>query len=253
MKRITNVIMFLLITLFINVNVVKAEGKVEIKSAELIDKSTDVTAEISSFNDLELNIDAKMYNIDDYFKYKIVLKNNTSNDLKIVSITDNNELEYINNAYQNNKSDFKSGEVIEVIVTTKYIKQIEKYKDNFTDNFVININYENGESTNITTDNKTKLDNPNTLDNVNIYIFMALISILLLIIFVIKSKRLKYMLFIISLFASITSIKATDLTIKVTNNINLELYGPKKNLVNEIKESYGDIGFFLCLYQVFKK
>ena len=26
-----------------------------------------------------------------------------------------------------------------------------------------------------------------------------------------------------------------------------------KNLVNEIKESYGDIGFFLCLYQVFKK
>ena len=27
----------------------------------------------------------------------------------------------------------------------------------------------------------------------------------------------------------------------------------RKNLVNEIKESYGDIGFFLCLYQVFKK
>ena len=26
-----------------------------------------------------------------------------------------------------------------------------------------------------------------------------------------------------------------------------------KNLVNEIKESYGDIGFFLRLYQVFKK
>lgn len=26
-----------------------------------------------------------------------------------------------------------------------------------------------------------------------------------------------------------------------------------KNLVNEIKKSYGDIGFFLCLYQVFKK
>ena len=26
-----------------------------------------------------------------------------------------------------------------------------------------------------------------------------------------------------------------------------------KNLVNEIKESYGDIGFFLSHYQVFKK
>ena len=26
-----------------------------------------------------------------------------------------------------------------------------------------------------------------------------------------------------------------------------------KNLVNEIKESYGDIGFFLSRYQVFKK
>ena len=41
------------------------------------------------------------------------------------------------------------------------------------------------------------------------------------------------MLFIISLFISVSSIMAADLT-KVNNNINLELYGPKKKLVNEI-------------------
>ena len=41
------------------------------------------------------------------------------------------------------------------------------------------------------------------------------------------------MLFIISLFISVSSIMAADLT-KVNNNINLELYGPKKKLVDEI-------------------
>ena len=230
MKKITSVIMFFLIALFINVNVVKAEENVEIKSVDMIEKSNSVFAEITSINDLNLNIKAKMYNIDDYFKYKIVLKNNSGEDLKMSSITDNNELEYISNTYQNNKEDFKSGEEIEIIVTTKYIKQIEKYKDNFTNNFIININYKNGKSTSISVDN---MDNPNTIDNVNIYIFIALISILLLILFVIKSKKLKYMLFIISLFISVSSIMAADLT-KVNNNINLELYGPKKKLVDEI-------------------
>ena len=230
MKKITSVIMFFLIALFINVNVVKAEENVEIKSVDMIEKSNSVFAEITSINDLNLNIKAKMYNIDDYFKYKIVLKNNSGEDLKMSSITDNNELEYISNTYHNNKEDFKSGEEIEIIVTTKYIKQIEKYKDNFTNNFIININYKNGKSTSISVDN---MDNPNTIDNVNIYIFIALISILLLILFVIKSKKLKYMLFIISLFISVSSIMAADLT-KVNNNINLELYGPKKKLVDEI-------------------
>lgn len=169
MKKITSVIMFFLIALFINVNVVKAEENVEIKSVDMIEKSNSVFAEITSINDLNLNIKAKMYNIDDYFKYKIVLKNNSGEDLKMSSITDNNELEYISNTYQNNKEDFKSGEEIEIIVTTKYIKQIEKYKDNFTNNFIININYKNGKSTSISVDN---MDNPNTIDNVNIYIYL---------------------------------------------------------------------------------
>ena len=161
--------MFFLFSLFINVNVVKAEENVEIKSVDMIEKSNSVFAEITSINDLNLNIKAKMYNIDDYFKYKIVLKNNSGEDLKMSSITDNNELEYISNTYQNNKEDFKSGEEIEIIVTTKYIKQIEKYKDNFTNNFIININYKNGKSTSISVDN---MDNPNTIDNVNIYIYI---------------------------------------------------------------------------------
>ena len=253
----------LLFTIFVGLDVVKADGNIEITDVSLIDKSNDTIFNVSSFEGLNLNINATIYNVNDFFKYKITLKNNTDENLVIEDITDNNEIEFINNSYSFSQSDFKVGESVEVVVTTKYVKEITRYKENYNNNLIIIINYTNGESTTIVNDNNQvtdnsdklndsddlKLDkkdslnnsnNPKTLDDVFNYIIIFTICLVLLIILVVKNKKIRYICLFFVLFLSIYNIKAIDVTIKVNNNLNLELYGSKYNLVEKILSKKND-------------
>ena len=93
-KRISFIILFVLIGIFCNVSTVKADTDVVIKSAEIKEKSENVVSTVS-VSDNKVNMDLKLYNLDDYITYKIVLKNNSDKNYTIDSVTDDNNINYI--------------------------------------------------------------------------------------------------------------------------------------------------------------
>lgn len=177
MKKIMYILLFSFCILMFKINSINALNDIEIKEVSIVEKSNNATIDISSFNGLAVNMDLMLHNLDEYVTYKIVLKNNTSNDYETESIKDNNDLEYITNTYEVVDKNFNSKSEIELLVTTKCTKRIPTYKEEFNKKIKIEIKYNNGESTIIE-------KNPNTSDSINKY----------LVIFVFYSIIIKYII-----------------------------------------------------------
>lgn len=217
MKKIVAILLFIFCIISFGIVNVSALNEIELKNISVESKSENASIDILSFNDLKFNIDLSLHDVDDYVTYKIVLKNNSNRVYKIDSITDDNELEYINNIYEFNEKEFKPNSEIEVLVTTKYIKRISKYREEFNKSLNIKINYTNGKSTIIET-------NPNTNDSINNYIVLSILCILLTIIILVTNKKIKNMVLILLLMILIPSVYALDI-ININNNIKIILSG----------------------------
>ena len=185
-----------------------------------------------------------LHNQEEYVTYKIVLKNNSSKDFEIDSISDNNELEYITNTYEFSNKEFKSKSEIEVLVTTKYTKRIPTYKKEFNQEIKIEIKYNNGESTII--ENNIIENNPNTNDKINRYIVIFILSLIIFLIILFRNKIIKGSLLVLGLMILIPSVRALVVSISMNNNMNLTLYGGNYlndeiiNKSNDIDIEYND-------------
>ena len=73
----------------------------------------------------------------------MILKNNSKETYEIESITDDYDLEYINNSYEFTQKEFKPNDELKAVITTKYIKRIPKYFEEFNKSLIIKINYTN--------------------------------------------------------------------------------------------------------------
>ncbi len=218
MKRIVTIVLFIFCIISFGIINVSALNEIELKNISVESKSEKASIDILSFNDLKFNMDLSLYDVDDYVTYKMILKNNSNETYEIESITDNNELEYISNSYEFNQKEFKPNDELEVIVTTKYIKRIPKYLEEFNKSIKIKINYTNGESTIID-------ENPNTNDNINMYITLLIMSSILLIVILISNRKVKYSCLIIMLLIIIPSVYAIKSSVTITNNIKIVLSG----------------------------
>ena len=148
-------IFIILCTIFLGIHKINAKGNdILIKSVEVKDKSESTIVNLSDYEDLTINNEVSLYNLNDYVIYKIILKNNSDKDYKIESITDNNDNEYITYSYEVNDKDFKKDKEIELLVTLKYSKLVDSKTEGISNNLKITINYDNGESTTIESDNK---------------------------------------------------------------------------------------------------
>ena len=185
-----------------------------------------------------------LHNQEEYVTYKIVLKNNSSKDFEIDSISDNNELEYITNTYEFSNKEFKSKSEIEVLVTTKCTKRIPTYKEEFKQEIKIEIKYNNGESTII--ENNIIENNPNTNDKINRYIVIFILSLIIFLIILFRNKIIKGSLLVLGLMILIPSVRALVVSISMNNNMNLTLYGGNYlndeiiNKSNDIDIEYND-------------
>lgn len=154
-----------------------------------------------------------LHNQEEYVTYKIVLKNNSSKDFEIDSISDNNELEYITNTYEFSNKEFKSKSEIEVLVTTKCTKRIPTYKEEFKQEIKIEIKYNNGESTII--ENNIIENNPNTNDIINRYIVIFILSLIIFLIILFRNKIIKGSLLVLGLMILIPSVRALVVSISI--------------------------------------
>ena len=151
------------------------------------------TAEVNNLNyeDYSLKSNIVFHNVGDSVTYRINIKNNEDVNYTVVSVSDNNENEYISYEYDNYEGvKFNSKDELSFYITEKYVKEITDIANRdqtFSTNIYITLVDENGEESQAEIP-INKPSSPKTGDNLGIYATMATVSLLTLIVLV-KMKK----------------------------------------------------------------
>ena len=132
MKKVLSFIIVLLLTIVFMGNVKAKNNELEVTNVEILEKSDEVKANIEDYKDLNINLNTLFFSKDDYVKYKITIKNNTKNTMKIDDILDNFNSEVLETIYDIDKKEIKTNEEYTFTLTMKCIKDIEEEKVTIT-------------------------------------------------------------------------------------------------------------------------
>ena len=212
MKRIKYIVSFLFAFLMFVPFVFGAENVV-IKSVKLEDKSP-AAEELheATFNGLNVNFDVKFVEVDDYVKYKIVLKNNSKKeyDVELSDLT-NEHMEYKYDVGKNVTIKANSELTINLTITYKTAVTPEELQDGaYVENkeFTISLSGE---------------DNPKTGD-----INIAIIILLLIIVFGFlyykvdsKQTKLSFVILLGIVLIPLTIYAAEKLTVKINSKVTI--------------------------------
>ena len=216
MKKIFRIFFSLLLifSVFGVVNVLAAEGVFKITNISVKEKSNGVTVNDVSLSEGVIVNNIIFTNEDDYIKYDITIKNNTSNKYKILSISDNNESNYLDYTYDDlSNVELDSNEEKTFNLTITYIQE----SDDLTilnQNVSLTLNYENedgttgsevigGNDNSNNTNISDSVTNPKTGDNIYLYIILGLISVGGLVITTVSSKKFAKGMMVIALASSL--------------------------------------------------
>ncbi len=221
-------------SLFTFVNVYAA-NEIGIKSITLLDKSVNTTINSApTYNGLEMNFDVAFKQKDDYAKYKVVIKNDTSTDYALSLDSAFTTSEYITYTYSG-PDELKANSEIEVIVTITYTKEVapallvtESYTE--ANKAVVQISNDGAPATPDTTTTTTAApaNNPKTGNNLTTIMTMLVVSLLLVgaVYFVSKKKPFKYgmfaIIFALGLAPFILDVNALEV-LKITINVNVKI------------------------------
>ena len=103
------------------IRVAAAEPNFKLVNATITDKSSEVSAVINSYQNNVLDTDVVFHKLNDYVVFKLSIKNNTSKDLKVKLIDDNNantNVEYTYDPHTN--EDVAAGATLDVELTATY-------------------------------------------------------------------------------------------------------------------------------------
>ena len=212
-----------------------------ITSVDVLDKAS--TADINNFSFEKNKIikDITFHHVGDYVTYKIKVKNNEETNYTIKSVSDDNESKYISYVYDSYEgTKLNSNDEVTFEITEKYIKEVGDVT-NRNQNFSVNITFtlEDEQGNVIETGLPINTSsNPQTGDNIRIYISTAIASFLLLI-FVYKKRTISgkhyekhskkglklFSIFVIGIliFPSISkAVNNFEMVIKFENNILLK-------------------------------
>ena len=218
MKKILSFIIILLLTIVFIGNVKAKSSELEVTNVEILEKSDEVKANIENYKDLNINLSTIFFSKDDYVKYKITIKNNTKNTMKIEDILDNFNSEVLETSYDIEKKELKSNEEYTFILTIKYIKDIEEEKVTITSPLNIIINYDDGKTATIDI-------NPDTKDSIITYFVIFVLSAISLFLVITKKgkKQLLGLMLIVSLIPITSNAISTKKEIIINNDI--KIYG----------------------------
>ena len=208
-KNISRILCSILLVLSVIgiINVLASEPIFKITKIEVKEKSDKATVNNVSVSGGTINNDIIFTDKDDYITYNITIKNNTSDDYTIKSISDDNDSEYLKYTYDD-LSDIKieAGKEKIFTMTITYIKESSDLT--VTDksvNLTLAYEGENGSTgtETITTKNKTSnnseiKNNPKTGDNITLYIILSLVSITGLVITTVSKKHVSKVLTVIT-------------------------------------------------------
>lgn len=195
-------------------------NKIEIKSIELVDKTTAVE-ELSQpkVNKLNINTDISLSKIGDQAKYKIILENKSKSDYELKDKDLKSDSEFINYSitYEDNDNIIKGNSEKIVYLRISYAKEVpqDKLQDGkFQDNQTINI-------AGVTKENRQSiLVNPATG---TIFSLILIIVICLSYLIVSKKQKKKILLLLIALLSIPTVVKAVcSFSIDVNSKVTID-------------------------------
>ena len=167
-------LIFILFILLLPITV-KAESGITIKSIEFIEKSNDTEiVEEASIVDNKITFNMTFYKLDDYAKYKILVKNNDNKNLKLDDSSFINISDYIdyNVEYPNNNDVLSPNEekVITITIT---------YKNTVPNRVFRSAMYDASSNLNLLATDKPFISVLNTLKNISPILIIVLLIIIL--------------------------------------------------------------------------
>ena len=219
MKKIIRYFIYIFIlTIFITLENVNADGNISIESVTLVDK-TETVSELSLPNvkDLSIGFDLSFVNVNDSAKYKIVIDNPTDKTYEISKESSFNSSEYLsyNYEFENDSNVVKKNSKYTMYITITYKKMVP-------DEQLVEGKYI--ENNSLAIDLSDEVNNPETGVNLLKYILILLSIIALPLILYCCSKTInkKYLSIIILLLLIPIGIYAIEkLQIKVETQITI--------------------------------
>jgi len=239
LKNISRVLFSLLLifSIFGIFNVLAEEVIFKITNISVKEKSDKVTVNDVSLSGGSIVNDIVFTNKDDYITYNITFKNNTADKYKILSITDDNDSEYLDYIYDDlSNIELNGGDEKTFNLTITYKKETSNLT--ITDKAVsLTLTYEKVDGTtgsetitnNATSGEVKGITNPKTGDNVTTYIILGIISLVGLVITTVSKKHLSKSLMAIALVSFIAlplGVKADSdkISIVFNNTIKVRKY-----------------------------
>ena len=170
MKRILNVL-FIFMLSFTIVNAKSVDFS--ISSVDVLEKSTSVEVDTLSFVSNKIDTSTTLKEKDDYIIYDVNVKNNDNEDYKLIRIEDNNENTNIDVSYESDKTEINSNDSINIQVKVTYSKVAKNINKKTLKDFdvILVLQDTNG-------DIYERIINPNTGDNIILYIVLFVLSII---------------------------------------------------------------------------
>ena len=219
----------LLFSVFAIGRVLASEPLFKLSNATIIDKSSGVEAAIEDFSNNELITNTTFHKIDDYVKYSLTIKNTSNSKYTLLLVNDNNASDNVTYEYEYDKDEeVAPNSSVEVVLKITYNNGVTEINKRTQDQEVKISFILADEEGNVISDDIT--NNPQTSDNIWIYIITALVSLIGLILIIYKKKPAKLFILIILLLPVITYAVSSSLVITLKNNTNLY----DKILVNKV-------------------
>ena len=248
LKNISRVLfsLLLIVSIFGTFNVLAEEVIFKITNISVKEKSDKVTVNDVSISGGQLKNDIVFTEKDDYIKYDITIKNSTTDDYTIKSITDDNTSTYLEYTYDDlSNVKLNAGEEKTFVLQIKYIEEttnpiildqavcltLTYEKDDGTTVTEVITNNENNTTTNtIVSNTEKKVDkkvtSPKTGDGVTKYVLLGIISLVGLTITIVSKKKLNKSLMIITIFSMIViplGVKADSESFIIVFNNNIKV------------------------------
>ena len=202
--------------------VLASEPLFKLTNAKISEKNDGVKANIVSFNDTSVDINAEFHKLNDYIIYELTIKNNTDKNYTIKSVSDNNNNAYINYLYDNYEGvEIKANDSVLLVVKSVYQNEVTDItKRDQEDSLKISLTLADEEGNIIDEDISV---NPKTNDNIMFYVVLGGTSLFLLIsLIAIKSKKTRNIIvFVLVLTPFIAKAISSSIVITITNEIKL--------------------------------
>ncbi len=202
----------LLIVPFITV---KASANVQISKVELVESSdgTVINAEPTA-SGLNLNFNITFGSVNDYAKYSVTIKNNDGEDYKISNteptVSDYMKYEFV---FEDDSNIIKANSEKKLNIVITYKQEVPQ--EELVDGKYTEINNVDVKLVNAITNEE--INNPNTSDNILLYINLLLVSVILCGV-AIKSKKVRKSVAVITLM-----LVALPLSVKALEEITIKL------------------------------